>query len=355
MISFIDETFLPKPGITMSPTIKEVAKACGLSVSTTSCALRGVGRVAPETAQRVRQVARKLGYKPNVSARAIRTGQFGAFTLLLAQKASSGVISQSMLWGIMDVLEQNSLHLNMVRLPATDGKRQKSLPKVLTEQFTDGVLINYNVEVPVSLADELNSHGLPYVWLNHRTPFNAVYPNDFEGARFVTEALLQSGRKRIAYANFYLHDQNRDLNHHHYSFADRWQGYRLVMEQAGLPPLEIYSPQKLNAARRVAFAKEWLSREDRPEAIICYNEWTSRAVGVAARLLGLELPRELVIVSFDDEEDDLLDLPICHVRIAFGEIGREGCRMLLERLQTNAPDLPSRALNLRCDGLHLLS
>src|ERR1044072_1167505 len=65
------------------PTIRDVAAAVGMSPTTVSHALNGKGRVDPDTRERIAETARELGYRPNPTARRLRSGRSGAIALLL--------------------------------------------------------------------------------------------------------------------------------------------------------------------------------------------------------------------------------------------------------------------------------
>ena len=110
----------------MSMTIKQIAKAAGLSVPTISQVLNNTGRISDKTRKHVWKVCDELGYKPNASARAIRTGRFGAVTILLSREEHSSFLPRQLLDGINDEIVQRNLSLNIAQLPNA---------KLIDEQF----------------------------------------------------------------------------------------------------------------------------------------------------------------------------------------------------------------------------
>ena len=93
------------------PTIRDVAKAAGVSVTTVSHALNGKGRVDPETRALVGRVVRQLGYRANRHAQVLRSGRTGALALMLPVQA--------------DVGSNEALSLDFyMRLPRSPGSRR---------------------------------------------------------------------------------------------------------------------------------------------------------------------------------------------------------------------------------------
>src|SRR4051812_31906827 len=84
------------------PTQIDIAHKAGVSQVTVSHVLSGRGRVGEEVRQRVLDIARRLGYRPNAAARAISTGKFGCVTLLMGVRQQTSELPQQLLWGIED-------------------------------------------------------------------------------------------------------------------------------------------------------------------------------------------------------------------------------------------------------------
>ncbi len=329
----------------MTVTIKEIAKACGLSLSTTSCALNGKGRVAPKTISKVQQTAKRLGYRPNRSARATRTGKFDTFTLLLSTTPSSSILPYGLTLGILDAMDELDRHLTIGRFPDEKLLEDGFLPQVLMEHMSDGLIINYNNLLPAGLVREIEESGLPSVWINHKKDTDAVYPNELEGTYRATTKLLELGHKRIAYSDFYV-PFYQSFDKAHFSHRDRWEGYCMAMRSAGLQPIRCCPTTKEEAQHRYWTWRRWLSQEDRPTAIVSYHSLSSDNAVAAALALDLTIPKALSIVTVHDSLDYPCDVTMTTLVMPYREIGRQAVEMLVQKTKNPKQSLPSRALNM---------
>ena len=183
-------------------------------------------------------------------------------------------------------------HLTLACLGDDDLRGDGSLAKLMRERMADGLILNYVYEIPAELEQAIAGHGLGAVWVNRRLPSACAHPDDLAAGRQATEALLALGHRRIAY-----------LSSHptpHYSDADRAAGYAAAMRAAGLTPqlLQSQDPphQRDEWMRRV---RSLLSGSARPTALVAYGSFAANPVLLVARDLGLSVPGNLSLVTFD--------------------------------------------------------
>jgi len=259
---------------TMTVTIHQIAAHVGLSAKTVSRILSHAD--APhraETRERVLAAARDLGYRPNRSARAMRTRRAGSVALLLSTVTHRSILSNLLREGIQSALAEHGLHLLIASLPDAHLTDEELLPQVLREWATDGLLINYNADVPATMPAIIARHAIPSVWINAKREADCVHPDDFAAAREATERLIALGHRRIGFAAF--------GGVTHYSAADRLEGCRAALAAAGLG-----QPQVLEAggapAARAALADAWLQAPARvrPTAVLVYG------AGLAPPIIG---------------------------------------------------------------------
>lgn len=322
----------------MNVTISELAKQLNVSPMTVSRALRGVGRIGAETRQKILKAAEEMGYKPNRSARAMRSGKTGCLALLLGGFKDSGYLAPDIAWGIQDELASKDLHLYLARLTFAARIEEFKLPEILQQHMVDGLLINYTYGTPPGIVDRLNKLDVPVVWLNVNAPENCVYPDDQEGGRQATKYLIGLGHERIAYIDF--HELDADPAKRHFSVGARFQGYEQAMMEAGLVPQHVTAPS--DRIKQENFYREWLKGPERPTAIVAYDEWAAEPCIYAAGNAGLKVPSDLCFVVFNNSPFERLGMKVPTMLVPNHEMGREGVRMLMERIKAPGQSFPSR-------------
>ncbi|HEV7298467.1 MAG TPA: LacI family DNA-binding transcriptional regulator [Tepidisphaeraceae bacterium] len=284
----------------MSVTIKQVAARSGMSLMTVSYILNGTrGRTfRAETRDRVLAAAAELGYRRNSAAKAISTGRFGSVALVQSNKPFHGYLPDSLLGGIHDALALRDLSLTLARLPDEKLTDEAFVPKVLREWTSDGLLIDYITDIPQRLADLIDRHQIPAIWINARRAADCVFPDDLRAGYDATRRLIEMGHRRIAYLNYTRGYVTRSR---HYSEADRAAGYEKAMLESGLAAESICLDGVSLGRDDIEISEQWLRRPDRPTAVLTYSMREPAAVLVAARSCGLRVPHDLSLIAFSAE------------------------------------------------------
>jgi len=286
----------------MRVTLKDVAERAGLSVATISQILNPVSNrtafFAESTRAQVRQIAEEMGYRANTAARSTATGTFGAVALLLSHYYYRSLLPPLLLDGITHAAEQNDLHLIVSHLPDHKLSDPKVVPKLARELACDGLLVNYNAEVPEDLSDLIDKHRLPAVWINSKDHRACVHPDDFKAARDLTQKFIEAGHTRIAYVDYTF---DRKSVGHHYSCADRLAGYEKAMLAVKLSPLVIGTNGFVELPDRVSLTKQWIIGPGAPSAVICYGIPETNALLETAARLRISMPHQLCLGTFHDQ------------------------------------------------------
>ncbi len=332
-------------------TLEEIAQAAGVSRATASRILNtDVVYKRPTFAKRaakVKKIAAKLGYRPNAAARIMQQGRFGTFGLIWAY--NSPFLPVAMLNGITQEMNARKLRLNAAGLDRDRLDHPDELPLLLRELSVDGLLLPFlHPWNPDSLAEMgLN---VPIVWINYNLDNDAAYPNEYKGGRDATEYLLDLGHHRIAMLGFCHVDR-------HFAFIDRVRGYKDAMANAGLEAQVINEPfdwQLMHSvdAPQVECIKQTLSADDRPTAFVAFGESSAYPAQIAALQLGMELPKDLSIISFYPGLMANSGIPITTMDIPFEPCGREAVAMLEEKVKSPGKELASRVIDYpRLDGV----
>ncbi len=312
----------------MNATIRDIAQRTGVTHRTVSNVLSGQGKGvradARSRAKRILQVADELGYRPNAYAKAIRRGRFNAVGLLASVTRNRSNFP-ALLWeGIDAALTDHDMHLVLTRLPDEQLTDEAYVPKVLRELSVDGLLINYTHGIPSRMIELIEQHTIPSIWLNTKRTHDCVYPDDVAAGRAAADHLLQRGHRRIAFMT--------GVSRTHYSMEDRIAGAAGAMRTAG-EEMAILSPsqQTWQAPQRLAEFDQYL-REQHPSAIITYGAMDALTVLRVADRAGLDVPRDLSIISIGPHGDNSAGIVISTVMVDEAGVGRSAVEVLQRKI-----------------------
>lgn len=274
-------------------TIVDVARAAGVSKSAVSFALNQRPGVAPQTRQRILQVAEELGWAPSQPARALSTSRAHAFGLVIARPPeilSEDAFFPAFIAGVEAELQTSghALVLQVVRpTHELDGYR-----RLVRDSRVDGVLLT-DLRTRDPRIALLQSLGLPAVTLNRipgPSPFPAISLDDTAAVRAAVTHLIDLGHRNIAHVagpGSYVHG------------AARRTAWARALTEAGLPrgPL---ARGDFSARGGAAATRRLLQLPDPPTAIVYASDIMAIAGLAAARERGLDVPADLSIVGFDD-------------------------------------------------------
>ncbi len=270
-------------------TIREVAKAAGVSVATASRALNGLSNVTPATRERIEQTASRLDYIPHSGARNLtrqRTDTIGVILPDLFGEFFSEIIR-----GIDKVVHGAGKNLLLGNM---HGSPEETILAIRAMRGrVDGLL----VMPPNSSAETIAGAGsvnIPTVLLNARakdggTPFVTV--DNYSGARLVTEHLIDRGARRIVHIAGPA--DNRDAFDRCRGFAD------VVAERLGESDPAIIGGNFREDAGSEA-ARELLARDMPYDAVFAGNDMMAVELIYELRQAGIAVGRDILVAGFDD-------------------------------------------------------
>jgi len=274
-------------------SIKDVAKAVGVSHSTVSRALSGKPVVKSETLERIKRLAREMGYSPDAWARSLvmgRTLTVGVVVTSVADPFIAEVIQ-----GIESTAYENGYTV-ILASSNSDPEREMGAVNMLRSKRVDGVIVASS-RVGALYQDRLKQIGVPVVLLNShseqsgRYTFSVTVDNQ-QGGHSATRHLIELGHRRIAYIT-------GPANHS--SNVGRLAGYRQALTEAGLgfdPALVVLGNGRVDGGEQAWPLLTELA--EAPTAAFCYNDMSAFGLLRVVRALGLDVPRDLSVVGFDD-------------------------------------------------------
>jgi LacI family transcriptional regulator len=302
-------------------TIRDIARAAGVSVATVSRVINGRPDVSPQTRDAVLRVARAHNFTTNRSARALsvgRTGLIGFTVPFVDQNYFTGILS-----GAAEALYEQEQRV--VLCPTHhEHDREVTLLERLMNGTTDGAIVLLPEESNEELR-RLQDYGYPFVVADPRQPLDegipAVSASHSAGARAATDHLVRLGHRRIGLITGF-----RGWT----ATEERLEGYKAALAAAGLPFLpELVVEGQFNAESGYAAGRELLELPDRPTAIFASNDNMAAGALRAALGRGLRVPDELSVVGFDDTELARILAPrLTTVRQPLAELGRTAVSLL---------------------------
>ena len=181
------------------PTLKTIAFMTGLGVTTVSRALKDAPDIGSETKERVRMVARPLGYQPNRAGVRLRTGKINVIALVLSIDEEIMGFTSQMVFGISEVLNNTQYHL--VVTPHSHSRDPMAPVRyILDTGSADGVIIS-RIEPDDARVRLMSERNMPFA-THGRTDMGLAHPfHDFDNEAFghqAVKSLVARGRRRIA-------------------------------------------------------------------------------------------------------------------------------------------------------------
>jgi len=275
----------------------DVAKAAGVSPTTVSFVLNNIEgmRISEETRQRVLEAARKLDYHPDSSAQKMARGKTCVIGLVLRQnpeKAYADLFLPDVMQGISSVTRENGYQLLFIPLPPED--QDNSYVNLIHERHVDGLIVSGPTEDDNELVDVFNK-GAKIVIMGKIRNSNIPYIDidNVKAAKTAVSHLISLGHKRIAIIT------NAPLNYS--SSKDRIQGYRNALESENLSFDEnlILIGDRTPESGYLAM-KKLLEIKPLPTAVFIASDTVALGALNVLYEKGIEVPRDLAIVGFDD-------------------------------------------------------
>jgi len=315
-----------------SPKLSDIAAEAGVSAAAVSYVLTGRGnKVAPATREKVVRCAERLGYTPNSSARAMRSGRHGAATLVMSAEASRSLVTPELLCGIVSTLTREGMRMLVDYIPDATLTSEEAFPRILRERACDGMLLNYQTQIPPMLETLAERFKIPAVWINSKRKFHSVYPDDYGAGRDAARALLKAGHTRIAYADSAFNFSER-AGITHFSKTERRAGCADAVAAAGLKcemlldDPDAPGPDAYMAMLRRVFARR---RPAPPSAVVSYGGWSLDWL----TLVRAETGAALEILAFGINAGALANRNVRGLVVPFAQVGERAAAMLASRIR----------------------
>ena len=307
-------------------SLKDLAQELGVSIATVSRALRNSPEIGQEMQTRVKELAKKLNYRPNPFARGLRHEApkiIGVVVPNLVTHFYSAVLD-----GIEDeaakagysIISANSHEDCVIEARAIDNfisMHVEGIVACLAQDTTD-----------YSHFEEIADMGIPLVFFGRTCltdKFSSVTANGDEAAQMATNHLIETGSKRIAFIGGPNHlDMVRRRKH---GYLEALREHRIPIDRERVACGKIDYQVALDATKKL------LSREDHPDAILAFNDIITFAAFTAIKELGLRIPEDVALIGFTDDLHAAYVTPkMSAIEDQSHKMGAKACQLLLKSI-----------------------
>lgn len=320
----------------MRVTIKDIAKAAGLSYSSVSRALNGLKGVSEETREEVKRIAEEMDYYPNAVAQGLVRQRTGTIGLILPDITNP--FYPELVRGVEE--KASSLGFNTFFCNTNyDLKKEESYIRNLLEKRVDGIILAPSTSDSLYL-EQRSSLPVPCIYLGNapiNTRHSFVITDNYRGGLLAAETLIARGYRSIG---FISGNQNRSIT------DGRYQGF-----------IDAMAEHKLETEKRFIIQETWrfetgyskisemIGSGAYPEAVIAGNDFIALGVIQGAREAGLRIPEDIALIGFDDIPDaSWPDINLTTIRQPKIQMGGDAVSLLLELIGKGEAPVPDELL-----------
>lgn len=311
---------------TRRTSLKEMAEQLGVSIATVSRALRNSHEVGEEMKIRVQELAKKLNYRPNPFAQSLRQKKPKVIGVVVPNLVTH--YYASVLDGIEDYATKSGYAVVAANSHEDHIREEKAIDNFVG-MYVEGIIACLAQDtIDYSHFSEINKMGIPLVFFARTCLpdiFSSVVSNGDEAALQATRHLIDTGSKRIAFIGGPTHLDMVKRRKHGYLEALRERNIDIDRS------IVINGDIEYESARNAAL--QLLQREDRPDAILAFNDIITYAAFDAIKTLKLRIPEDVAIIGFTEAESSAFVTPKLSVIMDQAHLtGEKACDLLLRNI-----------------------
>jgi len=315
-------------------TIKDIAKALGLSTSTVSRALRDSYEISPETKKLVLEYAEKNNYHPNPIALSLKERRSRSIGIIVCEIANS-YFSQA-INGIESIAYNNGYNVIIAQSRESFDREMLNL-QYLTSRSIDGLIISVSTETKdFSYLKELHSKGMPIVFFDRivsEIETHKVIADNYKGAYDATMHLINNGYRRIATVS------NPELLS---ITKERLAGYKAALTDSGIEIedslIKFCQHGGMIVSEVEEVVNELLKLEQKPDAIFASADKLTTNCLRILKANGFSVPGDMGLIGFSNTDlTELLDPPLSIIKQPAFEMGEVATNLLLQLIESKRP------------------
>jgi LacI family transcriptional regulator len=315
-------------------TIKDIAKALGLSTSTVSRALRGSYEISPETKKLVLEYAEKFNYRPNPIALSLKERKSHSIGVIISEIANH--FFSEAINGIESIAYNRGYHV-IISQSHESYEREIVNVRHLSSRSVDGLLVSLSAETSdIGHFKELHEKGLPLVFFDRITEeidTHKVIANNYKGAYDVTEHLIRSGYKKIAHITSSAHLSIT---------KERLAGYKAALTDNDITINESYIKYCNHGGKVLKEIEDavtsLLKLKNKPDAIFAASDRLATSSLSIFKKIGIKTPDDIAFAGFTNSSlVELLNPPLTAVKQPAFEMGQIATELLIQLIESKRP------------------
>ncbi|ATD53818.1 LacI family DNA-binding transcriptional regulator [Clostridium chauvoei] len=315
----------------MATSIKDVAREAGVSIATVSRVLNDIDVVNEDTKKKVLDAIKKLGYRPNIVARSLKTQKTKTIGILVPD-ISSGFYPE-IVRGAEDVA--NIYDYNVILCNSDfDSEKEKEYLRVLKEKMVDGV-IYMSSSLQDEILDIINELDLKTVLVetnDKEGTLPSVTIDNIKATYEATNYLLNKDLKNIAFAGVKKDTMN--------AWGDRYIGYENALRDKGIKTdEELVFTGNLKVKTGYDAVEKFESLNKKYDAVVCASDEIAMGVINGLREHGKKVPDDVSVIGFNDNAVASVFYPkITTINQPSYDMGSVAMRMLIKLLNKKEID-----------------
>ncbi len=324
-------------------TLKEIAKKCDVSPASVSKALNHASDISKETAERIRQTAKDMGYFPNAAARALKTNRSYNIGILVAESGRHGELISGLIHEFFAQVishfqeEAERSGFDVTFITRNIGGTTMSYLEHCKYRNCDGVLVG-GVEFNDPQVLELINSNLPIVTIDHVFDYcSSVILDNVNSMRDLIHYIYNKGHRKIAF----IHGQNVAVTKYRLaSFFRTCEELSITVPDEYIKEAIYHSP-----ATCIVATRELLALKNRPTCILYPDDFAFIGGRDEIERSGLKIPDDISVVGFDGIYLSQVFRPrLTTVKQDTEKIGTEAAKILVEAMRSPKAYIPRHAI-----------
>ena len=306
--------------------MKDLAKELGVSIATVSRALRNSPEIGAEMQEKVKALAKKLNYRPNPFAQSLRKEAPRVIGVVVPNLVTH--YYAAVLDGIEDEARESGYSVICANTHEDSEREVQAIDNFISLHVEGIIACLAQSTTDYKHFEEISQMSIPLVFFGRTClsdKFSCVMANGDVAAQEATQHLIDTGSRRIAFIGGPNHlDMVRRRKH----------GYLEALRENRIPiERELVVCEKIDYDWALEATKRLLDMENRPDAILAFNDIITFAAFSAIKDKGLRIPEDVALIGFTDDVHAQYVTPrMSAIEDQSHEMGMEACRLLLKNI-----------------------
>ncbi len=324
-------------------TIHDIARILKISASTVSRALSDHPRISFDTKKRVRALAKRLHYQPNIIASNLRIGKTNAIGIIVPRINRN--FFSNVIGGIEEIISNAGYRMMITQTNENYNKEVENI-KALINARVDGIIISLSAETKdYNHLKLVQRNGIVLIFFDrvtYKIESGKVVIDDLEGAYNAVNHLISQGCKKIVHFSGPEH-----LN----IYANRKKGYLKALKDNNIDIKDdLIIKNIITKEKGFSACRHLMNKKNKPDAIFAASDFSALGAMIYLKENGYKIPEDVALVGFANEPfTGLLEPGLTSVDQHSNEMGMEAAKLFLEEVQHREASTACRDIIIKPD------